>query len=282
MCGLAARASLIARLAVAGVRAVRGSHISLSLSLALSLSCARARASPPFRRARRSNVVDKLRLIKDNKKKTEEKIDLLNERQTIKEDFIAKKTGARSLLALLKLKIESLAIVKEGELKELQEEFREIDSEFKELGVMAEREELFEGAKRGRGGEDPSKLNNDELLGRALDTQKKNKEMLKVRARGGGGACPRSPCAHDACAALGKPSLALASNTPSRSHHHTAQCALAPAGGLANGHRHQGDGDAHGRHAGAGPREDRRACCSAAGVCGARRLGDTRDAHFYF
>lgn len=123
------------------------------------------------------NVVDKLRLIKGNKRKTEEKLDLLNARQALKEDFIGKKQAARANIALVKAKVESLAIVKEKELKDLQEDFREIDSEFKELGVLAEREELFEGAKRG--GNDPSKMNNDQLLGAALDIQKQNKEKLK-------------------------------------------------------------------------------------------------------
>ena len=91
---------------------------------------------------------------------------------------VALAQAARANIALVKAKVESLAIVKEKELKDLQEEFREIDSEFKELGVLAEREELFEGAKRG-GGNDPSKMNNDQLLGAALDIQKQNKDKLK-------------------------------------------------------------------------------------------------------
>ena len=49
------------------------------------------RAAAPVSRAARSNVVDKLRLIKGNKRKTEEKLDLLNARQALKEDFIGKK-----------------------------------------------------------------------------------------------------------------------------------------------------------------------------------------------
>lgn len=192
----------------------RGTPATPPASRALRLL--RPPARPP-----RSNVVDKLRLIKGNKRKTDEKLDLLNTRQALKEDFIGKKQvrplgcwavcrlfmprarrrrpphcaracaplppapravalaqAARANIALVKAKVESLAIVKEKELKDLQEEFREIDSEFKELGVLAEREELFEGAKRG-GGNDPSKMNNDQLLGAALDIQKQNKDKLK-------------------------------------------------------------------------------------------------------
>ena len=120
-----------------------------------------------------------MRLIKGNKRKTEEKLDLLTSRQALKEDFISKKQAARENIALVKAKVESLAIVKERELKELQEEFREIDAEFKELGVLAEREELFEGAKRKGGAGDPGRMNNSELLGAALDIQKQNKDKLK-------------------------------------------------------------------------------------------------------
>ena len=106
-------------------------------------------------------------------------MDLLTSRQALKEDFISKKQAARANIALVKAKVESLAIVKERELKELQEEFREIDAEFKELGVLAEREELFEGAKRKGGAGDPGRMNNSELLGAALDIQKQNKDKLK-------------------------------------------------------------------------------------------------------
>jgi hypothetical protein len=67
------------------------------------------------------------------------------ERSTLKERFIAKKQAARANIALLK---SGLDILKDKELKGLQEEYREIDTEFKAMGLMAEKDSLFEGAEK--------------------------------------------------------------------------------------------------------------------------------------
>lgn len=125
-----------------------------------------------------SNLVDQLRLVKGKKSKADQVIDLLNKRKELKDQFINKKQAVRSNLQLLKVKNENLAFHKETGLKELQEEFREIDSEFKEMGIMAERDELFDGARRGRS-DDPSKMNNTDLLNKAGSIQKDNTEKLQ-------------------------------------------------------------------------------------------------------
>ena len=140
-----------------------------------------SRELPPPPRPCRSNVVDKLRLIKGKRNKAEERDDLLTQRAALKDDFIAKKQAARANISLVKAKVESLGVVKEMELKELQDDFREVDAEFKELGVTADRDELFGNKGRGLAGDenDPSKMNNTQLLGKALDVQKANKEKLK-------------------------------------------------------------------------------------------------------
>jgi len=124
--------------------------------------------------------VDKVRLIKKDKKKVEERLDLLNQRQELKQAFIRKKQAVRSEIGLLKTKAEGLGILKERDLKELQEEFREIDQEFRDMGVMADRDELFDGVRPRE--DDPSKMNNKQLLGKALDTQKDTHAKLKVWA----------------------------------------------------------------------------------------------------
>jgi len=121
--------------------------------------------------------VDKVRLIKKDKKKVEERLDLLNQRQELKQAFIRKKQAVRSEIGLLKTKAEGLGILKERDLKELQEEFREIDQEFRDMGVMADRDELFDGVRPRE--DDPSKMNNKQLLGKALDTQKDTHAKLK-------------------------------------------------------------------------------------------------------
>lgn len=117
----------------------------------------------------------------------DEKIDLLNQRKSLKDDFIDKKNALRAHLDLLKQKgdqAKSLAVLKEGNFKEIQETFREIDASFKEIGIVVDRSELLDGASRPGGAADPSKMNNSQLLGSALDTQKASTTQLKVlRAR---------------------------------------------------------------------------------------------------
>jgi hypothetical protein len=125
--------------------------------------------------------VDKLRLIKKDKKKVEERLDLLNQRQELKQAFIRKKQAVRSEIGLLKTKAEGLGILKERDLKELQEEFREIDQEFRDMGVMADRDELFDGARPRE--DDPARMNNKQLLSKALEIQTDTHAQLKVRSR---------------------------------------------------------------------------------------------------
>lgn len=123
-------------------------------------------------------LIDKLKLVKNKSSKVDEKMTLLNERQDIKNGFIDKKQAARANIGLLKVKAENLGVLKERELKDLQEEFRVLDTAFKELGVMHDREALFDGAHK-TGSDDPSKMNNAELLGRAKEVEMKNTEDLK-------------------------------------------------------------------------------------------------------
>jgi hypothetical protein len=61
----------------------------------------------------------------------------------------------------------------------MQEEFREVDGEFKALGVVVEKDSLLEGRKKKDDGFDPSRANNDELLNSALGTQKDTTSKLK-------------------------------------------------------------------------------------------------------
>lgn len=126
-------------------------------------------------------VVDRLALIRKNKKLIDEKMALITERNNdVKRGFIEQKQATRALIDLLRVHNVGLAAVKEATLKELQEEFRGIDSEFKELGVQMERADLMEGAAgAGAGADDPSKKNNTELLGEALDIEKDNLGKLK-------------------------------------------------------------------------------------------------------
>lgn len=126
---------------------------------------------------RYERLVDKLSSIKKNKKNAVEVMDLCSERTRIKEAFIARKQAARSNIKLLK---NGLDVVKERELASLQAEFRQIDSDFKALGIMADRESLFDGVdRRERNRDDPSRMDNNELLGRARGIEDENLEKLK-------------------------------------------------------------------------------------------------------
>ena len=90
-------------------------------------------------------VVEKLELIKKDKKKTLERMELITERGKLKDEFIAKKQAARANIKMLKA---GLDVLKEKELKELQEEYREVDADFKALGVVVEKDALMEGGSR--------------------------------------------------------------------------------------------------------------------------------------
>jgi len=101
------------------------------------------------------------------------------ERIGYKDSFIQKKKAAKANISTLKGGLDQ---VKERELKELQEEFREIDNEFKGMGLMADKESLFDGAaKRGGGGDafDPKKARNEELLEKAKRKEDDNLSKLK-------------------------------------------------------------------------------------------------------
>lgn len=127
------------------------------------------------------SLVEKLTVMAKNKKKNAAAIpDLLLERKHLQENFIAKKQAARANVALLK---DGMDALKDRELRDLQEEYRECDGEFKALGLMVEQESLFEGAaKREAGREkfDPSRAKNDDLLDKAASTQRSNLEKLKA------------------------------------------------------------------------------------------------------
>lgn len=123
-----------------------------------------------------TNLVAKLTVIKDDKKKALEKTDLLMERDALKQTFIAKKKACRGNVALLP---EALSVLKERELKGLQEVYRDIDADFKQLGILVERNELLAGAGERPGDFDPSRTTNDELLDKAKNIQTDN--TLKLR-----------------------------------------------------------------------------------------------------
>jgi hypothetical protein len=55
------------------------------------------------------------------------------ERGTLKDQFISKKQACRSNIKALP---PQLALLKEKELKDLQEEYREVDNDFKQLGMF--------------------------------------------------------------------------------------------------------------------------------------------------
>jgi hypothetical protein len=79
-------------------------------------------------------------------------------------------------------------VFKEKELKDIQDEYREVDAEFRALGVVVEKDALVEGpaAERARGlaaregGFDPARARNDELLDRAEGIQKDSLQKLKA------------------------------------------------------------------------------------------------------
>jgi hypothetical protein len=64
------------------------------------------------------------------------------EREGLKQSFINKKKACRANIVLLP---ENLSALKDRELKELQEQYRDVDADFKALGVMVERNTLLEG-----------------------------------------------------------------------------------------------------------------------------------------
>jgi hypothetical protein len=78
-------------------------------------------------------LVEKLEPIAHDKKKVDEKLELLTERGTLKDQFISKKQACRSNIKALP---PQLALLKEKELKDFQEEYREIDNDFKQLGMF--------------------------------------------------------------------------------------------------------------------------------------------------
>jgi hypothetical protein len=98
------------------------------------------------------------------------------ERDGILKQWQAKKETCRANIKLLP---ESLAILKDKELKDLQEEFRAINTDFKALGVMAERATLMEGAAERHGVANKSRMNNDELLDGALGVQQATTSKLR-------------------------------------------------------------------------------------------------------
>lgn len=101
------------------------------------------------------------------------------ERGKIKDEFIAKKQAARANIALLK---EGLNILKEKELKDIQEEYREVDAEFRALGVMVEKDALMDGRPNqvNRNNDfDPTRAKNDDLLDKAKNTQEDTLMKLK-------------------------------------------------------------------------------------------------------
>ena len=105
------------------------------------------------------------------------------ERGVIKDEFIAKKHAARANIRLLK---GGLDVIKERELRELQEEYRQVDNDFRSLGILAEKDALMEGGTRegrvlagSRDGFDPTRAKNDDLLDRAGGIQQDTLAKLK-------------------------------------------------------------------------------------------------------
>jgi hypothetical protein len=101
------------------------------------------------------------------------------ERVGYKDSFIAKKKAARANIQTLK---NGLDVLKESELKDLQEEFRGIDMEFKAMGLMADKDQLFDGPKSRSGGGsefDPKTAKNSEVLSRAKSKEIENLDKLK-------------------------------------------------------------------------------------------------------
>ena len=73
-------------------------------------------------------------------------------------------------------------ILKEKELKDIQEEYREVDAEFRALGVMVEKDALMDGRpnQANRNSDfDPTRAKNDDLLDKAKNTQEDTLMKLK-------------------------------------------------------------------------------------------------------
>lgn len=122
---------------------------------------------------------ERLDAMKKDPKKALERLDLINERDALKTLWIAKKNSCKANISLMP---EAVGILKNRELKDIQEEYRELDSEFKAMGIVAERTTLLDGANRdeatGRGF-DPLRANNDTLLDKATAQQKETTSRLK-------------------------------------------------------------------------------------------------------
>jgi SNARE protein len=99
-----------------------------------------------------------------------------SERDQVKNAWIAKKQACRANIKLLP---EGLGLLKDKELKELQERFRELDSEYKAMGVSAERAQLMSGTGADRNGLDVSRANNDQLLDKAKEVQEDSTAKLR-------------------------------------------------------------------------------------------------------
>lgn len=95
-----------------------------------------------------------------------------------KDSYLQKKKAAKANILTLK---GGLDLIKERDLKELQEEFREIDNEFKGMGLMADKETLFDGAAKraGEGAFDPTRARNVELISKAKAKEEENLGKLK-------------------------------------------------------------------------------------------------------
>ena len=124
-------------------------------------------------------LVAKIVAIKGNRKKSDEIIELCSERMQLHESWIAKKQACRANIKMLPA---SASVLKERRLKDYQEEFREIDAEFKALGIMQDRANLLEGAAAARR-DDPSRKTNTDLLTSARDTSVDTTNKLRVRGR---------------------------------------------------------------------------------------------------
>jgi len=128
-----------------------------------------------------------LKAKKKGKEVSDTRQDLLTQRQDLKDTFIRNKQTTRSLLLLLSTKDPGVAASKERRLKELQDTFRDIDKEYKELGVQMDRTELL-----GEDAQNESKAaaaahahrtsnwKNDDYLNAALDTQQNTTLELKA------------------------------------------------------------------------------------------------------
>jgi hypothetical protein len=100
------------------------------------------------------------------------------ERIGYKDGYLQKKRAAKANIATLK---GGLDVLKDRELKDLQEEYRQIDNDFKAMGLMADKEQLFEGAAKraGEGGFDPTRARNVELISKAKAKEEENLSKLK-------------------------------------------------------------------------------------------------------